>query len=75
MLLKTIHQGYLKECPNLMATGTYLDYAQVAMRMIHPITGKTSSSYKRLMKGLVIAEMWQTAFGKDFGGMAQDDQR
>jgi hypothetical protein len=41
--------------------------------MVHPVTGKTISSYKRLMNNptTTTAEMRQTAFGKDFGGMAQ----
>jgi hypothetical protein len=39
--------------------------------MVHPITGKTISSYKKLMHDPATAEVWQTAFGKDFGGMAQ----
>jgi hypothetical protein len=41
--------------------------------MVHPLTGRTISSYKKLMHNLVIAEMWQTAFGRDFDGMAQGD--
>jgi hypothetical protein len=39
--------------------------------MSHPTTGETISSYKRLMNDPETAEVWQTAFGKDFGGMAQ----
>jgi hypothetical protein len=43
--------------------------------MVHPTTGETISSYKRLMHDPVTAEMWQTAFRKDFGGMAQGDRK
>jgi hypothetical protein len=39
--------------------------------MVHPITGETIVSYKKLMNDPATAEVWQTAFGKDFGGMAQ----
>jgi hypothetical protein len=39
--------------------------------MVHPTTGKTITSYKRLMHDPPTADVWQTAFGKDFGGMAQ----
>ncbi len=39
--------------------------------MVHPITGETISSYKKLMNDPATAEVWQTAFRKDFGGMAQ----
>ena len=39
--------------------------------MVHPITGCTISSYKKLIHIPATAEVWQTAFGKDFGGMVQ----
>jgi hypothetical protein len=38
--------------------------------MVHPVTGRTISSYKNLIHNLATAKVWQTAFGKDFGGMA-----
>ncbi len=37
--------------------------------------GKTISSYCKLMNNLATAEVWQTAFGKDFGGMVQGDNK
>jgi hypothetical protein len=43
--------------------------------MVHPVTGETISSYKKLMHGPVTAGIWQTAFGKDFGGMTQGDNK
>ncbi len=46
-----------------------------AMPMIHPTTGETISSYKKLMNDPTTMEIWQTAFGKDFGGMAQGDNK
>jgi hypothetical protein len=39
--------------------------------IVHPVMGKTISSYKLLMNYPATAEIWQTAFRKDFGGMAQ----
>jgi hypothetical protein len=39
--------------------------------MVHPLTGRTISSYKKLMHDPATTEVWQTAFGKDFRGMAQ----
>jgi hypothetical protein len=42
---------------------------------IHPVTGETFTSYKKAMKDPAIADIWQTAFGKEFGGMAQGDNR
>jgi hypothetical protein len=43
--------------------------------MVHPITKETISSYKKLMNDPATAEMWQTAFGKDFGGMLQGNNK
>ncbi len=43
--------------------------------MVHPTTGETICSYKWLMHDQATAETWPMAFGKDFGGMAQDDNK
>ncbi len=43
--------------------------------MVHPVTGQTISSYKNLMNDPATAEVWQTASGKNFGGMAQGDNK
>jgi hypothetical protein len=46
-------------------------FEHYARPMVHPIIGKTISSYKKLMNNPATAEVWQTALGKYFGGMAQ----
>jgi hypothetical protein len=46
-----------------------------ACPMVHPITGERILSYKRLMNDPATTQIWQTVFGKDFGGMAQGDNR
>ena len=51
------------------------NYAHYASPMIHPTTGETITSYKLLMNDHETAETWQTAFGKDFGGMAQGNDK
>ena len=43
--------------------------------MVHRKTGETISSYKKLMHNPATSEIWQMAFGKDFGGMAQGDNK
>jgi hypothetical protein len=52
-----------------------LMFEHFASPMVHPITGKTISSYKKLMNDPATAKVWQTAFSKDFGGMAQGDTK
>ncbi len=48
-----------------------INYKHYANSMLHPVTGETISSYKKFMHNPATAEVWQTAFGKDFGSMAQ----
>jgi hypothetical protein len=45
-------------------------FEHFASPMVHPVMGETISSYKKLMNDPTTAEIWQTAFRKDFGGMA-----
>jgi hypothetical protein len=51
------------------------NYKHYAMPMIHSTTGELISSYKRLMNNPDTAEVWMTAFGKDFDGMSQGDDK
>jgi hypothetical protein len=48
-----------------------IHFEHYANSMVHPVTGRTILSYKKLMHDPATAEIWQTAFGKDCGGMAQ----
>ena len=50
-------------------------FEHYANPMVHPVTGKTISSYKQLMNNPATVEVWQTAFGKDLGGMAQGNNK
>ena len=50
-------------------------FEHYANPMVHPVTGETISSYKKLMNDPAMAEVWQTAFGKDLGGLAQGDNK
>jgi hypothetical protein len=65
--------------PQKMVPTEYEDnvpnYAHFVSPMVHPTMGEMISSYKRLMNDPETAEVWQTAFGKDFGGMAQEDDK
>jgi len=45
------HHNFVKNVPN---------YTHFASPMVHPKTGETISSYKRLMHDPAAAEVWQT---------------
>jgi hypothetical protein len=60
--------------PNTGTTASF-NFQQVAMPMVHLTRGETISSCKRLINDPATTEIWQMAFGKDFGGMAQGDEK
>jgi len=43
--------------------------------MVHPVTGKVISSYKKAINNPRIADVWKTAFGKELGELAQGDNK
>ncbi len=51
------------------------NFEHYANPMVHPIIRKTISSDIKLMHDPATAVIWQTAFGKDFGGMAPGDNK
>jgi hypothetical protein len=52
-----------------------INYKYYVNPMVHPVTGETIASYKKLLHNPATEEVWQTAFGKDFGSMAQGDNK
>ncbi len=48
-----------------------MNFEHYANPIVHPVTGRTITSYKKLMHNPATAEIWQTGFGNDVGGMAQ----
>jgi hypothetical protein len=63
--------SYMPKNLRLKDNATAANLEHLAMPMIHPTTGKTITSYKKLMNDPAMMEIWQTAFGKDFVSMAQ----
>ena len=43
--------------------------------VIHPITGESITNYKKLAKYPATREVWTTAFRKEWGNLAQGDQK
>jgi hypothetical protein len=77
--INALTESKIKKCQDIFAphilskaarSRTAIRPEHFACPMVHPITGETISSYKKLMNHLLRAETWQTAFGKDFGGMS-----
>ena len=43
--------------------------------VIHPVTKEHITSYKTLRKDPLLSETWTTSFGKEFGNLAQGDNK
>ena len=41
--------------------------------VVHPDTGETITSYKKLINDLRMSKTWMTGFGKEFGNLAKGD--
>ena len=52
-----------------------MDIENFCTPVIHPTTGETITQYKKLIKDPVTKEIWETAFSKEFGRMAQGDNK
>jgi hypothetical protein len=52
-----------------------LHYEHYTSPMVHPVTEKTITTDKKLVNNPATAEVWQMAFGRDLGGMAQRDKK
>ena len=52
-----------------------IDIEHFCAPIIQPVTRETISNYKKLKKDPVTQDIWEMAFGKEFGNMAQGDAR
>jgi hypothetical protein len=52
-----------------------INFEHYANLMVNPVTGTTISSYKKLLHNPATAKVWQMAFGRDFGRIAQGDNK
>jgi hypothetical protein len=74
--LGSCHDIFTPHCLSITPTVTSpVRPEHFACPMVHPVTGETISSYKKLMNDPAMAETWQTAFGKYFGGMLQGSNK
>ncbi len=74
--LGSCHNIFTPHCLSVTPTVTLSVWPEhFACPMVHPVTGETISCYKKLMNDPAMAETGQTAFGKDFGGMLQGNNK
>ena len=56
-------------------TGTDADIEHFCAPVVHPVTGETITSYRKLAKDQITRETWTTGFGKEFGNLVQGDKK
>ena len=52
-----------------------VDVEHFCVPVVHPITGETITQYRKLKDDKATKDVWNTAFGKEFGNMAQGDKK
>jgi hypothetical protein len=66
--------SFLTACPTAHHNNLDLDIEHFASPVIHPVTGATITRYQKLVKDPLLRDIWTTAFGKEFGNLAQGDK-
>ena len=83
MLAENVYYGATSACwtPNKCLqfdpanTGTDVDTEHFCAPVVHPETSETVTSYRKLSKDAVTKETWTTGSGKEFGNLAQGDDK
>eukprot|EP00804_Cyclotella_cryptica_P028752 CCRYP_008237-RA/>CCRYP_008237-RA protein AED:0.41 eAED:0.41 QI:0/0/0/1/0/0/2/0/217 len=61
--------------PSNLKIGANADIEHMCAGVVHPTTGEAITSYKKLIVCPLLREVWSTAFGKEFGNLAQGDNK
>ena len=68
-------RAFVTASPNTRNENLDVNIEHLCAPVIHPITGETITKYQKLVKDSVTRNIWSTAFGKEFGNMAQGDYK
>jgi hypothetical protein len=66
---------FLTSSPSNLAIRADADIDHMCAGVVHPTTGETITSYKKLIACPLLRDVWTTAFGKEFGNLAQGDRK
>ena len=61
--------------PDSGPAGTDINIEHFYAPVIHPVTGKTITQYKKLKNDPLLKDIWETGLGKEVGQMAQGDNK
>eukprot|EP00804_Cyclotella_cryptica_P011793 CCRYP_011361-RA/>CCRYP_011361-RA protein AED:0.17 eAED:0.11 QI:0/0/0/0.8/0.25/0.2/5/0/1137 len=68
-----VPDSFISSSPMDQANPCDVDIEHFCAGVQHPVTGETITKYKILIKMPEMNEIWTTAFGKEFGNLAQGD--
>ena len=54
---------------------TSIEMEHLCAPVVHPVSRETISEYQTLAKDPVTKEIWTTAWGKEWGNLAQNDEK
>ena len=66
---------FVSSSPTKVESSLDVDIEHFCAGVVHPITGETISSYRKLIMDPITRDVWETGFGKEFGNLAQGDER
>eukprot|EP00804_Cyclotella_cryptica_P006990 CCRYP_007118-RA/>CCRYP_007118-RA protein AED:0.30 eAED:0.30 QI:0/-1/0/1/-1/1/1/0/515 len=67
--------AFLTSSPSDLAVRADTDIDHMCAGVVYPTTGETITSYKKLIACPLLRDVWTTAFGKEFGNLAQGDRK
>eukprot|EP00804_Cyclotella_cryptica_P016363 CCRYP_009915-RA/>CCRYP_009915-RA protein AED:0.19 eAED:0.12 QI:0/0/0/1/0/0/2/0/920 len=68
-------RAFLTSSPSNLAVRADADIDHMCVEVVHPTTGETITPYKKLNACPLLRDVWTTAFGKEFGNLAQGDRK
>ena len=67
--------SFITSAPANLANNYDVDIEHFCAPVVHPTTGETITQYRKLLRDPITNEVWSTAFGKEWGRMAQGDNK
>ena len=68
-------RSFITSSPTKIGENYDVDIEHFCASVVHPVTGETITQYRKLVKDPITREVWSAAFGKEWGRMAQGDNK
>ena len=68
-------RSFITSSPTKIGDNYDVDIEHFCAPVVHPVTGETITQYRKLVRDPITKEVWSTALGKEWGRMAQGDNK